>query len=67
MAFQFTNSKGETYYLNSKEISLRGSGKQQVIYYFSKNPREGAIEALPTGFEVIESQKTGLPVLRRVK
>ena len=34
MAYNHTNSKGVTYYLNSKEVTLRG-GKVQRIFYFS--------------------------------
>ena len=43
MAYKHTNSKGVTYYLNTKEVTLRG-GKQQRIYYFSKDERpEGTV------------------------
>jgi len=38
MAYKHTNSKGVTYYLNSKKVTLRG-GKVQTIYYFSKDER----------------------------
>ena len=37
-AYKHTNSKGVTYYLNSKKVTLRG-GKAQTIYYFSKDER----------------------------
>jgi hypothetical protein len=39
MAYKHTNSKGVTYYLNAKEVTLRG-GKTQTIYYFSKDERK---------------------------
>ena len=35
MACGHTNSKGVTYYLNKKEVTLRG-GKPQTIYFFTK-------------------------------
>ena len=39
MAYKHTNSKGVDYYLNSKEVTLRG-GKKQVIFFFSKDDRK---------------------------
>ena len=67
MAYSYENSKGQTYYLHSKEVTLRG-GRLQRIYWFAKAVNdENAIEELPEGFEVIESQKTGLPITRRKK
>lgn len=59
-----TNSKGVTYHLNSKEVTLRG-GKLQTIYYFSKDHRDTACE-LPEGFEVNENPRNGFLTLKRV-
>ena len=50
MAYTHKNSKGVTYHLNSKKVTLRG-GKEQTIYYFSKDDRPEASE-LPAGFVV---------------
>jgi hypothetical protein len=57
MAYKHTNSKGVTYYLNSKEVTLRG-GKVQTIYYFSKDQRPEGCE-LPAGFVVNENPRNG--------
>lgn len=65
MAYSYTNSKGQTYYLHSREVTLRGGNRQQTIYYFAKQAGSGAIDELPGGFEVKESERTGLPVLKR--
>lgn len=65
MAYQHTNSKGDTYYLHSQEVKLRGSGKLQRIYYFKRDTDNNALDQLPIGFKVVESQRTGLPVLKR--
>ena len=66
MAYKHTNSKGVTYYLNSKDVTLRG-GKQQTIYYFSKDQRPEATD-LPSGMEVNENPRNGfLTVKRQVK
>lgn len=64
-----TQSKksGATYYLFSKEVTLRG-GRQQRIYYFTKdenNSKGEPVEELPDGYTVMENSRTGLPMLKR--
>ena len=67
MAYKHTNSKGVTYYLNSKKVVLRG-GKEQTIFYFSKDERPEAVQSLPEGMEVNENPRNGfLTVKRTVK
>ena len=63
MAYAHTNSKGNTYYLHGKEVTLRG-GRKQMIYYFAKEVKTGALDSLPEGKQVVESAKTGLPLLK---
>ena len=65
MGYKTTNSKGVTYYLNSKKVVLRG-GKEQTIYYFSKDERPEACD-LPDGMEVSENEKNGFITLKRKK
>ncbi len=65
MGYKQTNSKGVTYYLNSKSVTLRG-GKEQVIFYFSKDERPEATD-LPDGMEVSENEKNGFLTLKRKK
>ncbi len=57
MAYKHTNSKGVTYYLNSKKVTLRG-GKVQAIYYFSKDERPEAVD-LPAEKVVKENPRNG--------
>lgn len=67
MAFSQTNPKGVTYYLNSKEVTLRG-GKLQRIFYFTKDVRpETAVDELPEGMEVNINQRNGFITLKRKK
>jgi hypothetical protein len=67
MAFTQTNPKGVTYYLNSKKVVLRG-GKEQTIYYFSKDLRpETAVEELPAGMEVNVNERNGFMTVKRKK
>ncbi|RIK38177.1 MAG: hypothetical protein DCC55_21895 [Chloroflexi bacterium] len=63
MAYQYTNSKGRTYYLHSRDTTLK-NGKKQTIYFFAKEEKDGALNDVPKGYEVSES-KNGLPVLKR--
>lgn len=67
MAYSVQSKKsGETYFLHSKEVTLRG-GRKQVIYYFARQEKEGAMDDLPEGYEVMENSRTGLPMLRKAK
>jgi hypothetical protein len=63
MAYKHTNSKGVTYYLNSKEVTLRG-GKLQRIYYFSKDERPEGTD-LPDGYTVNENPRNGFLTVKR--
>ncbi|MGB9835639.1 MAG: hypothetical protein ACPLRX_02730 [Candidatus Saccharicenans sp.] len=65
MPYEFKNKKGITYYLHSREVQLRG-GKKQVIYYFARDIRPGAVDTLPAGYKVVETAKTGMPILKKV-
>lgn len=64
MAYKHTNSKGVTYYLNSKAVTLRG-GKEQTIYYFSKDERPETVDKLPDGMEVNENPRNGFLTVKR--
>jgi len=64
MAFTFKNSKGVTYYLHFKDVTLRG-GKKQRIYFFARDVRAGSLDAVPEGYEVMETKRTGMPVLKK--
>lgn len=62
-AYSHVNSKGVKYYLNSKLVTLRG-GKEQRIYYFSKDERPEGTE-LPAGFVVNENPRNGFLTVKR--
>ncbi len=68
MAYSVKSKKsGKTYYLHTKEVKLAG-GRKQRIYYFSGDVKKGQVlDALPEGYEVMENQRTGLPMLRKKK
>lgn len=52
--FSFTNSRGQKYFLHQR-------GK---LFYFSK--KEEGSTPLPKGFTVVENEKTGLPMVKKV-
>ena len=56
MAYSHTNSKGTTYYLHS-------NGK---MFFFSKEIKENALDAVPAGYNVVE-MKTGMLVLKKIQ
>ena len=66
MGYTHENSKGVTYHLNSKKVTLRG-GKEQTIYYFSKDERADTGTELPAGFEVNENPRNGFLTVKRTK
>lgn len=63
MAYSFTNSKGNAYILHGRQTTLK-NGSKQTIYFFAKEAKEGALDAVPDGYMVSES-KNGLPVLKK--
>lgn len=63
MVYKYKNSKGNEYILHARTTKLR-NGKEQILYYFSKEEKPGALEAVPDGYHVSETAN-GLPVLQR--
>ncbi len=65
-AYSYTNAKGQTYYLHTKEVTLK-NGRVQRIYYFARDIRDGSLDKVPAGYEVMETKRTNMPVLKRSK
>lgn len=67
MAYSVISKKSnKPYYLHSRETALNG-GKVRRIFFFAGQIKEGALDALPEGYEVFENERTGLPMLRGKK
>ncbi len=67
MAYSVKSKKtGEEYFLHKKDVTLRG-GRKQTIYFFARTEKEGVLDDLPAGYEVMENKRTGLPMLRKAK
>lgn len=67
MAYGVKSKKsGRMFYLHTKEVQLTGDRKQR-IYYFAGEAGANSLDQLPAGYEVIENERTGLPMLRKKK
>jgi hypothetical protein len=64
MAYEFKNSRGVSYFLHSKDVILKG-GRKQTIFYFARDVRPGALNEVPAAYQVIETAKTGMPILKK--
>ena len=65
MAFSHKNSKGQEYFLHSKEVTLKG-GRKQVIYYFARTvDAANSLDAVPGDRMISENPRTGLPLLKK--
>ena len=64
MAYTHQNKKGATYYLHGKVVQLKG-GRSQQIYWFAKKVGGNSLNAVPGGYKVTESARTGLPLLKK--
>ena len=58
MAYSHVNSKGQTYWLHSRDVGSKGA----KLFFFSKS-QEGATD-LPDAYCVIEGP-TGLPMVKK--
>ena len=65
MAYTYTNSRGQSYILHSKDTTLK-NGYARTIYFFAREERASALDKVPVGYKVAES-RNGLPVLKREK
>ena len=65
MAYQHKTPKGILYYLHSMVVKLKGSGMKQRIYWFDRKTRKTAVDAMPAGYKIIHSRRTGLPLLTK--
>jgi hypothetical protein len=62
MAFSATSKKsGTEYYLHAR-TAANGTSK---LYFFGKEVKDGAVDALPEGYEISENVLTGLPILKK--
>jgi hypothetical protein len=58
MAYSHVNSKGQTYWLHSRDVGSKGA----KLFFFSKS-QEGAVD-LPEKYTVFEGP-TGLPMVKK--
>lgn len=63
MAYKHKNSRGIEYYLNRKDVVLRG-GKKERIYYFSRDQHPEGCD-LPDGCTVNENPRNGFLTIKK--
>jgi len=62
MAYSVKSKKsGTEYFLHGRGAA---NGKT-TLFFFSKEVKDGALDALPEGYEVSENSATGLPILKK--
>jgi len=59
-----SRKNGKTYFLHSRTQKLN-NGKESTLYFFSRQAGDGVVSEIPPGYEVLESEKTGLPILKK--
>ena len=64
MAYEFKNSKGTATISTPRTSNLKG-GRKQTIYFFARDIRPGALNEVPAAYKVIETTKTGMPILKK--
>lgn len=68
MAYSVKSKKsGKMYHLHTKEVKLAGNRKQRIYYFAGDVDKKTSLDELPTGYEVMENKRTGLPMLRKKK
>jgi hypothetical protein len=65
-AYSHKNSKGVTYFLHKKDVTLRG-GKAQTIFFFAKSETgaKGEPSDLPEDRVVTENPRNGFLTLKK--
>jgi hypothetical protein len=66
MAYSVKSPKnGKTYYLHAKTTQTPSG--LRTLHYFAGDIREGALDAVPEGHEVLATEERALPVLKKKK
>jgi hypothetical protein len=64
-AFTHTSRDGQRYYLHRRTLALN-SGRTRHLFYFARDLRPSeVVPELPAGYDVIEFERTGMPLLKR--
>ena len=64
MAYSVKSKKNGTEYFLHAQPAKNGTTK---LFYFSKQVKDCALDALPDGYEISENSVTGLPILKKKK
>ena len=62
MGVEYTNRKGDVYYLHAGKTR---TGRPR--YFFSREPSDAPVDTVPAGYEIYESPEAGLVYMRKAK
>ena len=63
----YRNTRGATYFLHGKEVTLQNRRKQAVHYFKRELDPKEALTEIPVGKSIKENKKSGLPYLTRAR
>jgi hypothetical protein len=65
-AYTHTTAAGQRHYLHGKTVT-HPDGQRRAVYWFAQRLALGAaLDAMPSGYRVVESAVTGRPYLRKL-
>ncbi len=62
MAYSYINKRGQTYYLHQRKA---GKNRDGMVYFFAKEKKEGVMDKIPEGYNIMEVERTGMPMLKK--
>lgn len=66
--YSYTNSNGEAYYLNHRDVTLKNGNGTWPIYWFTRHQQpETSVSEVPAGYEVVENPRNRMPLLKKVR
>ena len=66
--FEYTSSRGVTYYLYSHVTTLRNKQKHMIYFFSTKKGLKHKVEpAVPAGYQVKEVKRNGFVLLTKVR
>lgn len=66
MVFSVVNKAGKKFYLHKRDVVF-DQGGSFPNYYFSACREDNVVYEFPEGYEIIEDDDSGLPIIRKIK
>lgn len=66
MAYTVKSKKsGKDYFLHVRETKRKDGNITRLYYFAGEVKKEGSVDDLPDGYQVVENERTGLPFLKK--